>query len=396
MTTSTDRRGVEWLRRAAEDGTIHTVRVSFGDRLGHWRGKRVPVRQFLSGLDQPMGFCDGMLVCDVSCDIIEETPFTNYGTGYPDIHVWPRTDGIRPAGWAKGEAYVFGMPCDATHTPVGVAPLRVLEAVVQRLRDQGVTTRVQLSLSGRLMVSPSEPVPVCDASGGAGGRFGLFSEVVDGLMASGIGVRSLREGLDAGSFTLELSPAEPLAAAEAAVVAKSALKEVARARGRNAVFMTFSPGAAVPSRLGIGVRATGLSPAATDPTRVAALLAEGRAVLQPSVNAFKLGAPDTPSVQRGPTDTSLTGLSASSEADPFAALAVTLAALGAAGTGATGYAGETHGLGHAATLLGESGWVSDWLGRDYVENAMPLLKREAALFAAAVTDWEIERYWSAS
>jgi hypothetical protein len=44
----------------------------------------------------------------------------------------------------------------------------------------------------------------------------------------------------------------------------------------------------------------------------------------------------------------------------------------------------------------EPPWVTDWLGAPFLDNAIPLFQHEAELFQAAITDWEIARYWSAS
>ncbi len=99
---ATDLTGPGWLAAAADRGEVHTVRLGWADRLGGWRGKRMPVREFLSRAPMSMGFCDGMIVCDVQCDIIEATPFSNYSTGYPDLHVHFHPDLARPAAWAPG------------------------------------------------------------------------------------------------------------------------------------------------------------------------------------------------------------------------------------------------------------------------------------------------------
>ena len=66
MTVETTPGPLQWLREAAAAGEVHTVRVSWADRLGTWRGKRLPVDVFLGGPERRIGFGDGMIVVDVN------------------------------------------------------------------------------------------------------------------------------------------------------------------------------------------------------------------------------------------------------------------------------------------------------------------------------------------
>lgn len=383
---------VDWLRRAVEEGRIHTVRVSFSGRLGDWRGKRVPARRFLERLGEPFGFCDGMLVCDVAADIIQDTPFSNYETGYPDLHLVPDLDGLRETCWAPGEAYVFGDALDGHHRPIEVSPRWVLRQVTERLAARGASALAWASLAGRLMVTPDRPAPL--ASTGTlvpGEDLGPVGRAVEGLRQSGLPVRTVRGGPDRGRFQVELGPEEPVALAEALVVAKGALKEVAQREGARAVFMTLTPGQKAPSTLELRLDVRGSLPPPA-PEAVGARVRQLRGLLQPSVTAFKAGPPPDPEVlPGGDGHWSVLGLRASAEADPFTALAVALAASAEEGRPALG--DEPHDLTTAARALERAGWAASWLGRRFVENSVPLLAHEGSLYSQVVTDWEIDRYW---
>lgn len=391
MTIAAER--VEWLRQAVESGRVHTVRVSFNGRLGDWRGKRIPARRFLEQPHGPFGFCDGMLVCDVAAGIIQETPFSNYETGYPDLHLVPDLVSLREACWAPGEAYVFGDALDAHHRPIDVSPRQVLRRAVERLAARGATVRVRGSLAGRLMRAPDQPVPLATA-GSLGPRedLGPVGRAVEGLRESGLPVWAVRAGPDEGRFQVEVGPDEPLALAEALLVTKGALKEVAQREGVRAVFMTLTPGQRWPCTLGLGVEVQGPLPVPSKEA-VGARLRELRGLLQPSVTAFKAGPPPDPTVRSEAQGRwSVLDVRASAEADPFTAVAVTLAA-GAEEGEPKKPEEPPHDLFTAARALAESTWAAAWLGRPFVENSAPLLAHEGALFSQAVTDWEIERYW---
>ncbi len=398
MTIEIAHERLEWLRRAAADGTVHTVRVSWPDRLGGWRGKRVPVDDFLADPDRRIGFCDGMIVVDVGCAIIQETPFSNFETGYPDMYLRPDVGTLRPACWADGEAFVLGELQSHHGERLAVAPRNVLRAVLARLAQSGVGVRASLTLSGRLMRSPRESVALLPGGLGRGepGK-GVLRAAAEALLASGVPVASLDARRD-GSFRLGLEALEAGEAADLAFVAKAAVKEVALQQGLNAVFMTVVPGAGRPAQLEIDLELDGPASPAPEPSALLRAIADVRALLQPSITAFKAGPPGEPTIERRASCVAIGSLRASSEADPTTALAAVLAAAAVAAGAPTSTApvASARTLDEAADRLVEAPWVADWLGSALIDNALPLLRHETRSFAAAVTDWEIERYWMQS
>lgn len=402
------RMGLSSLREAVANGKLHTVRVSFADRLGQWRGKRISAAAFAASSGTAVGFCDGMIVCDIQCDVIDATPFTNYDTGYPDMYVVPVPERLRPVGWATGEAYVFGTPCDANGQPLAVAPAAVLDRVLARL--PGAAPALTFTLAGRLMAAPGRALDIADDLADPAG---ILPTALTGLDGSGLPVRGLAEGAEPGTFRLLLRPAAAAEAAEAVVVAKGALKELARQRGAYAVFMTLPAGTVQPSALEAALSGV---PAA-DPAALTAALVDARALLQPSVNALRLGPvprPVTGPPGPGGSLSDVRGIRAASEADPFtvAAVAVAAVSVSAAGSGpVTARAGSPSGtsvtagtgvtaaigdLGQLARQLTSSAWLSGWLGKEFLDNQMALLEREAERFRSSVTDWETARYWEAA
>ncbi len=394
MTVDAPRYDLAWLAEAASTGALHTVRVSWSDRLGAWRGKRLPVDLFLESAERRVGFCDGMIVVDVNCDVHQETPFSNYETGYPDMYVAPDLRTLRPVGWADGEAFVLGALQSHGGQPLGVAPRNVLGSVLERLERRGIEVQARLTLSGRLMRAPGEPVALLPGGQGRDEPSpGVLRLAAEGLLASGVPVRSIDGDRD-GAFRLALGATAAREAGDGAVLAKAALKEVALAHGLNAVFMTRLPDSREPSELRVELELRGAP--GLDPDLYRAAVGAVRGLLQPSINAFKAGPARPPTVAGGSGGASLGGLRAASEADPLTVLAALAAAAGATldGAVAPGDVPTPGDLNGAADLLAVTGWVADWLGSGLVDNAVPLLRCEAALFAQAVTDWETDRYWT--
>ena len=304
-----------------------------------------------------------MIVCDVRCGVIEETPFSNFSTGYPDLHVTFDPREARPIGWRPGEAFVFGVPSDHKGEALPLAPVTVLAAVIDRLAGRGVAATAAAELSGCFFDGDRNPVLTSPADG----RADLPARLLDALVNSWIPARYASNGFDRGSFVIGIDHLPPLELAQAIVVTKGAAKELARAAGLEAVFMTRRPGGGQPALLALDLIFDIAQP--VDPPHLAGLLAEARPLLFPSVNAMRQPA-----------------------AEPSAALATTLAAIGAAMDGIDPTGPGIDDLARSAALLKRE-WLRDWLGAPILENAVPLFEHEASLFAAAVTDWEIDRYW---
>jgi glutamine synthetase len=373
-----------WLIQEVAAGRVDTVALSFADRLGGWRGKRVPASDFVERGSAALGFCDGMIVCDIQCGVIEETPFTNFSTGYPDLHVTFDVRDARPMGWHLREAYVFGVPSDHGGAPLAVAPMAVLASVVRRLTKMGIEVSVAAELSGAFFDRDHAPV----VANVADGLKNLPWLLLDAVRQSWIPVAYCSPGFDPGSFALGLEANEPLELAQSIVVVKGAAKELAKLRGYDAIFMTRRPGASQLALLQFDIVLH--SGSSVDADLVGRLLDEVKPMLFPSINAMR---PRVPTPYSRPSDDGTRWtVSVSAEADAATALAAVLSAIGVAmeGGGPTGNGIDD--LIRSRALL-SCLWAVDWLGMPYIENSVPLFENEASLFADSVTDWEIERYW---
>jgi glutamine synthetase len=337
-----------------------------------------------------------MLVCDVRCDVIEETPYTNYRTGYPDFDVRFDLARLRPVGWMDGEAYVFGDPYDHDGRPSPVSPRHVLRNVLGSLETQQIKARVGFQLGGRFMHDPGRPALI-PAGGLQPGddEMGALTRLGRGLQASEIPISAIAGGPEAGAFRLGLAADEPLASAEAVVVAKGAAKEIAHQSGVTASFMTMQRHATQPSLLEPTIELETVKPINLKAEAIRSRLVEVRALLQPSPNAFKIGSPPVPRIDVNGFRVQVRGLAASSEADPFTVAAAVLAAIVVAlePDKAPDSTNKPDTLAAAATQLAAIAWPADWLGAAFVANSIPLLLREDMLHRSNVTDWEIERYW---
>ena len=132
---------------AADGGRASTVRVCFPDHYGSVRGRRLPAETFLASPMTHQAFCDGALVWDVQCEIFEETDFSNYRTGYPDLYAVPDLASIRRCGWTDSEWLVLCDAVDADDVPIWVDPRGCLRTISERA---GAGHSVRPSVSMRL------------------------------------------------------------------------------------------------------------------------------------------------------------------------------------------------------------------------------------------------------
>jgi hypothetical protein len=256
--------------------------------------------------------------------------------------------------------------------------------VLRRLEAVGLVVTTSAELSGAFFDSDAKPNQAFTADEERHLPF-LW---LNALTASWIPVRYCHPGFDPGSFRLGIDELSPLELAQAIVVAKGAAKELARVEGGDAIFMTRRPGGAEPALLQVTVTLKPFQELSTE--LLECLLGEARPLLYPSVNAMRMT--DVPVVLSTRGEVSILTVSASAEADSATVLATVLAAVGAALDGVQTPGSRIDALSRSAQLL-ESYWLRDWLGEPFLENSIPLFEHEAALFASAVTDWEIERYW---
>jgi glutamine synthetase len=94
-----------------------------------------------------MHVCDYLLACDMEMDPTPGYSFTNWETGYGDLHAVPDLATLRRAAWLEGHAIVL---CDAFPSggaPVEVSPRRILQRQLERLAERGLVARWAASSS---------------------------------------------------------------------------------------------------------------------------------------------------------------------------------------------------------------------------------------------------------
>lgn len=249
------------LRREVADATIDSVVVGFTDHYGRTMGKRFDAEFFLeSCVADGTHACDYLLTVDMEMEPVEGFAYSNWSTGYGDFHLVPDLDTLRRAGWTTGTAFVL---CDVidngSHEPVAVAPRSILGHQLDELAEAGFSAAAASELEFFLFrdsyrTAHDKGYRDMESAGWYVEDYHLLqaSRVEDyvgaarrALAASGIPVESSKGEAAIGQHELNVRYADALTMADRHVVMKQAMKELADAQGVSVTFMA-KPDAAQP------------------------------------------------------------------------------------------------------------------------------------------------------
>ncbi|UCE87190.1 MAG: glutamine synthetase, partial [Deltaproteobacteria bacterium] len=199
-----------------------------------------------------MHVCDYLLACDMEMDPTPGYAFTNWTSGYGDLHATPDLSTLRVAAWLERTAVVL---CDSKHTqsgePIAVSPRRILQRQIERARERGFVPMMGSELEFFLFRVPyatarereyRELEPTSRYVEDYHVLSGAFAEPVIGAIrrhvdASGIPVEFSKGEWGPGQHEINLRFAEALEMADRHVLYKLAAKEIAAAAGWSLTFM---------------------------------------------------------------------------------------------------------------------------------------------------------------
>src|SRR5438309_7537144 len=132
---------LEELVRQTKAGEVDTVIIAIADLQGRLMGKRLTGPYFLDHVDEGLHACDYLLAMDIDNEPLPGFNFTNWGTGYGDMHGHPDLSTIRRLPWLEKTALIL---CDVESMDgksVDISPLQVLRRQIERARQLGFTPK---------------------------------------------------------------------------------------------------------------------------------------------------------------------------------------------------------------------------------------------------------------
>src|ERR1700730_3441484 len=97
------------LVRQTKAGEVDTVIIAIADLQGRLMGKRLTGPYFLDHVDERLPTCEYLLAMDVDNEPLPGFKFSNWGTGYGDMHGHPDLSTIQRLPWLEKAALIL---CD--------------------------------------------------------------------------------------------------------------------------------------------------------------------------------------------------------------------------------------------------------------------------------------------
>jgi glutamine synthetase len=445
---------LEELRESVRMGQVDTVIVALTDMQGRLQGKRFHARYFLDEVvPHSTEACAYLLAVDTEMNTVDGYELTSWETGYGDFMLIPDWATMRVLPWQPGTALVLAdvANLDAAKSPVRVSPRQVLRAQLERAAELGWTAMAGTELefvvfeggyeqawdSGYRSLVPANRYNADYSVLGTGRIEPLLRDIRNSMDGAGLYVESAKGECNLGQHEIAFRYADALTTADQHSIYKTGAKEIAASRGYALTFMAkpneregnschihLSFRAADGSPVMSGEGPYGLSPAGE--SIMAGLLAglrELTLLLAPTINSYKryaLGSFAPTTVAWGPDNRTcalrLVGHGPSlrvecrvpgGDVNPYLALAGLVAAA-LAGVAAprplpppvTGNAYAADGLPRVPATLDEamalwesSQLAADAFGTDVVSHYATMARVELDAYRAAVTDWELRRYF---
>lgn len=432
------------------------VKLAVADIDGILRGKYISVDKFIAVTEGSLGFCDVVFGWDAGDLAYENSEFTGWHTGYPDMPVKLDLETFRKVPWEDGVPFFLGEFVDEQGGPAYVCGRQLLRKVIAACRQEGYApclsqefewfnfSETPESLQEKGFRDPRPLTP---------GMFGysilrssLKNTFVNDLFALlkkfDVPLEGLHTETGPGVYEAAITYAGGLEAADRAILFKTAVKEIAYRHGIMASFMAkwneTLPGCSGHVHQSLWDEATGenLFYREDDPQRMSPLMRQYIAgqlhclphvlpMYAPTVNSYKrlvegAWAPTTLTWGMDNRTVALRALTAGkksarletrvigSDVNPYLAMAAALASglygirhgleLRQPVTVGNGYRESAYGilprnLQEATARMKQSEVAAELFGEPFVGHFTGTREWEWQQYAKAVTDWELKRYF---
>lgn len=135
MLSPRDVKSVQDAKNIVEARGLSHVKVGVFDIDGVMRGKYMSKEKFFSSLDHGFGFCDVIFGWDSKDQLYDNTQYTGWHSGYPDLCARILPDTCRSIPF-EGDMLLF--VAELAETAESICPRAVLRQVIERAANQGM------------------------------------------------------------------------------------------------------------------------------------------------------------------------------------------------------------------------------------------------------------------
>jgi|FLYL01.1.fsa_nt_gi glutamine synthetase len=231
---------IEQVRAVCEERGIHTVECAFPDPHGIPRGKRIPVRHFLEGGHRGFDIANVALAWDRKCEVLPEMRYANFETGYPDMRAVPDLSTFRPIPWREGAASVLCDCVEEDGSTSAVSTRAILKDVVAEARSMGYEPMVGSELEFYIFDLEGRPLyPEIDCYSLVRGATleGFLGRVRRELDEFGVQIEACNTEYGPAQVEVNIRYADALTTADRTMLFKAAVKEIAAQEGLRVSFM---------------------------------------------------------------------------------------------------------------------------------------------------------------
>lgn len=214
--------------------------LAIGDLNGIARGKRLQAGMWDKIGSHGVAMANAIFQMDMTSDVWD-TPYGNFGNGYPDIHVVPIPGTMRKVPWEDGVVITVCSSEEPSGAPVPVDPRNVLRTALDRAaaHDYEVFSGVELEfylLDPETRLPRDQGISVYGLARGA--RFEHVLGPIRNLCTEmGIIVEVSNPEYSPGQFEVNIRFDTAMKSADNAMLFRNSVKEIAWEEGYLATFM---------------------------------------------------------------------------------------------------------------------------------------------------------------
>lgn len=232
---------MEAVEQFLKEHSITMVELATPDMTGAIRGKRIPVESFsANGMSNAVGLSSAVLAWDYQMDVIETAEYS-WSNGYPDIFLRPDVSTLRLVPWKPKTALVFCDIVDAAGNLAAISPRNVLRRAVTELEQAGLSPYIAMetefyAVDGQTLRPHGDRNPVYSLHD----NYYLepfLDEVCAMLLSADVEVEACGAEYAPGQVEINLTPSDPLTAADSLLFFRYAVKQLAPRHGYRATFM---------------------------------------------------------------------------------------------------------------------------------------------------------------
>ncbi len=446
----------EQVKKYLKENDIQKIKFAFADIDGVLRGKMIHPKKFIDGLESGYGFCDVVWGWDSSDTVYDNVKLTGWHTGYPDQMCRIDLSTLRNVPWDNDIPFFLADFSKADGNDLAPCGRSLLKRIAKQCAGMGYHAEFAQEFEWFNFVETPQSLKeksFTNLESLTPGMFGysilrtslndgFYNDLFDLLLQFNIPLEGLHTETGPGVYEAAILHDEVLAAADKAVLFKTAVKEIAGKHGIMATFMAkwseSLPGCSghIHQSLWTKDQSKNLFYSADDEYNMSDLhkhylagqlycLPQILPMYAPTINSYKrlvegAWAPTTMTWGIDNRTTALRVIHTSekytrletripgSDTNPYLAMAATLASglygiknklpLTIPASTGNGYEDKRNGilspnLFEATSIMKNSALAKELFGEAFVDHFTNTRLWEWRQYSKAVTDWELKRYF---